>query len=43
MTNDLNSLNFQSSQVFSGKLVSPFLPLFCPIIYDDTKDSLHAN
>lgn len=42
MTNDLNCLHFQSSQVFTGKLVS-FLLLLCPIIYGGMKDILHAN
>lgn len=43
MTNDLNCLNFQSSQVFTGKLVSSFLLLFGPILFDGTKDILPAN
>lgn len=43
MTNDLNCLNFKSSQVSSGKLAALFLLLFRPIIYDGPKYTLHTN
>lgn len=42
MTNDLNCLNFKTSQISDGEPISLFLLLFYPIGYE-TKDILCAN